>query len=558
MEILQAIPVDEETGDWNRAAGLLEQAVRAGNRDPAAAYLLGMCYKRLGRNAEARAALARIVEPDANVYLQRGLLAYSEKEFGQAEGEFARAWELAPAMYAAGYNLLLARLCQKKKEDSAALISKLLALAPNPGEHRFLSLLNALLLTGSGPSLDREVQQAVSAMSVDDEARLVEMLGGLGQFEVLFPLLQLLVKLRPHSLFAFQAYVQAILAQGKELLDRNQWEEAYGLLVPLTRTNEPHADKLDNYWRIALYNMLGTCSCMIQDFERGTWFFRSALEVFQKELQTAQTPQRKQKQFNGQGVFQQAWLEQNLALAYEWLGKLDKAEGHWNRYFDYLEYRPDGARPSDYLQNLAFEGLNRLADLFSRKEKWHTALGFLQRAHKTRPTDPDILERLFHLYDQLRKPEEARKILRRLRELRPNDPQVELFELDVREVRDVEDLDRFLADLRRVLQKHSTNLQVEERASTMVANLLPFMDRLLEQWSTQIAKVLEQMRRLPSYQINWPVVREVMRDLEDKFLQLRKSASKMQTMARPEVRRDLQKLVTHCDRKIEQCHSLGE
>jgi tetratricopeptide (TPR) repeat protein len=240
------------------------------------------------------------------------------------------------------------------------------------------------------------------------------------------------------------------------------------------------------------------------------------------------------------------------------MGKLDKAESHWNRYFDYLEYDVDNARPDAQRQSLAFEGLSRLADLFSRKEKWHTALGFLQRAHKIKPTDPDVLERLFHLYDQLRKPEEARKILRRLRELRPGDPQLELFELDVRDVRDVDDLDRFLADLRRLQQKNSGNLQVEERAAAMLAQVLPQMERFFEQSASQVTRVLEQMRRLPSYQINWPVVRDVMRDLEDKFLQLRKAASKSMSLARPDVRRDLQRLVTQCDRKIEQCHSLGE
>lgn len=554
-DILQAIPADSPAGDWNKAAELLEQAVRAGNRDPHAAYLLAMCYKRLHRPAEARAALARIAEPDANVLLQRGLLAYLEKDFAQAETDFARSWELAPTSYAAGYNLFLARLCQKKREDSAGLIEKLLPLAPNPAEQRFLSLLRALLLTG-GPTLAPDLRTAISAMSVDDETRLVDMLSGLGQFEVVFPLLQLLVQIRPHSVFAYQAYVRALLAQGKDLIDRNHWEEAYGLLLPLTKPGEPHADRLDPYWRIALFNMLGACSCLIQDFERGTWFFRSALETFHKEFRGASS-RADQPLFSPRGVSQEAWLEQNLALAFEWLGKLDKAEAHWTRYFDYLEIKKPGAQHAD-LQNLAFEGLNRLADLFTRKEKWHTALGFLQRAHKIKPTDPDILERLFQLYDQLRKPEEARKILRRLRDMKPNDPQVELFELDIREVRDVDDLDRFFADLRRLLAKHANNLQIEDRAAAMIGNLVPFMERLLEQWITQVNRVLDQMRRLPSYQINWPVVREVMRDLEDKFVQLRKIASKSQTFGKGDLRRDLQRLVSQCDRKIEQCHSLGE
>src|SRR5262245_44123624 len=135
-EVLQAIPVEAPAGDFSKAATYLEQAVRAGNRDNATAYLLAMCYKRLKRPAEARAALARLAEPDANVHLQRGLLAYSDKEFAQADKEFARCWELLPNSYAAGYNLLLSRMCQQKRAEAAGLIDRLLPLAPTPEEKR--------------------------------------------------------------------------------------------------------------------------------------------------------------------------------------------------------------------------------------------------------------------------------------------------------------------------------------------------------------------------------------------------------------------------------------
>src|SRR5438046_67782 len=88
-QILQGIPLETDHSDWNKAAGLLEQAVRVGNRDAAAAYLLAMCYKRLGRTAAARTALSRIAEPDANVHLQRGLLAHADKDFALAEARAA-------------------------------------------------------------------------------------------------------------------------------------------------------------------------------------------------------------------------------------------------------------------------------------------------------------------------------------------------------------------------------------------------------------------------------------------------------------------------------------
>jgi tetratricopeptide (TPR) repeat protein len=559
-EVVDAVPVMPLAEvDWGQAARVLEQAVKAGNQDPRAAYLLAMCYKHLGRTGEARQALSKIAEPDANVFLQRGVLAFAERDFAQATQDFARSWGMEPASYPAAYNLLLARLCQGQKDECGELVARLMTLAPSPQEQRFMALLKTLLV--SAPAAEQaapghEDQYLLGSMSVDEETRLVDVIGGLGSFEVVYPLLSQLVALRPNSETAYGAYFGAALVQGKLLMDRFAWEEAYSLLAALARKLEGGTAKIDNMSLIALNSMLGTCSCMLQDFERGAWYFRAAQEVFHREQMSGK---RADRHLNPQGIYQGAWIEQNLALAYEWHGKLDKAEQHWNRYFDFLEHYFQSSKPPDYLQKLAFEGMSRLGDVFTKKEKWTTALGFLQRAHRVRPSDSDTLERLFHLYTQLKKPDEAKRVLRRLREIRPNDPQVDLFEMDVRDVRSPEDIERTINDIRRVLQKHPGDMRVEERSGAMINNLVPALERLAEQYTGQINKVIDQMRRLPSYQINWPTVRNVMRDLEDKFFQLRRAAQKcISLVTNEDLRRDINSLITHCNRKIEQCHSLGE
>src|ERR1700757_2659819 len=110
---LEDIPVAQAvTTHLVEAARLLEQALRAGAQDPQACYMLAMCYKGMGKTAEARNALRKIAQPDANVYLQLGLLSIAEKDFAQAEQEFGKSWELNPTSYAAAYDLMLARLCQ--------------------------------------------------------------------------------------------------------------------------------------------------------------------------------------------------------------------------------------------------------------------------------------------------------------------------------------------------------------------------------------------------------------------------------------------------------------
>ena len=132
--------------DYIEAARLLEQAVKAGNHDPRAAYMLAMCYKHLGRIADARQVLDRIADADANVLLQRGILAFADREYGQAAQAFAQSWENDPASYPAAYNLLLARLCQGQHEACIQSIPQIIPLAGAPVERRFLEMLRALLV----------------------------------------------------------------------------------------------------------------------------------------------------------------------------------------------------------------------------------------------------------------------------------------------------------------------------------------------------------------------------------------------------------------------------
>ncbi len=114
-EILDAVLApDPEMTRLDAAARLLEQALQCGPADPQIAYLLAMARKRQGKIADARAALRKIAAPDANVVLQMAVLSFMENQFAQAEQEFESAQQLDPACYAAGYNLMLTRLCQGK------------------------------------------------------------------------------------------------------------------------------------------------------------------------------------------------------------------------------------------------------------------------------------------------------------------------------------------------------------------------------------------------------------------------------------------------------------
>src|SRR5207244_3793668 len=149
---------------------------------------------------------------------------------------------------------------------------------------------------------------------------------------------------------------------------------------------------------------------------------------------------------------------------------------------------------------------------------------------RIRPSEPEVLERLFHLYQQNKKTGQARRTLARLRELRPNDPQYELYDLDFVEVKSLNDVERMLSDIDEILQRHPGDARVEERAVSMVRNVVPLLGSLANQLTDQMSRVIEQVRRLPQYQINWPAVHNVMRDLRREFNKLRRIANRCQSL----------------------------
>jgi tetratricopeptide (TPR) repeat protein len=549
--VLDAIVVPEpDIERLEAAARLFEQALKSTGADPAVAYMLALAYKRQGKIPEARTAFRKIADPDANVFLQMGLLSFQEKQFVQAEQEFARAFTLDPQLYAAGYNLMLALLGQGKIDPCLPLVSQLKTLAAAAEDRQFLEFLELLLERCQGskgrkpPPLPSALsngapsQDALGTMSWSDEERLLKTLMGLGQMEPIFPLLRALALARPNSTQAQEAFATGVVVQAKRYVDRCDWEAAEHLLVPLATSfnnGNSAARGVPRNLQLAVYNLLGCCESLLQEFDRAIEYFSWATKLAPGD----------------------PWVQQNLALAYELKGQLDQADSHWNRYFE-LQGRVPAPSLSNYRDCLAYEGLNRLADAFSKKERWNTALTYLQRASRMRPNDFDALERLYHMYNQVKRPEDARRTLKKLRELRPNDPQMELYELDLREVKTLEDIERMLSDIRKSLSKYPNDVRVEEKAVSLVGNVIPLIGRMCDQYTDQLGRVMDQVRRLPNYQINWSAVHEVMRDLQREFLKLRRIANKcLGLVTSDEHRRIIRELMEHIDRKIEVCQSMG-
>src|SRR5262249_16163268 len=208
-------------------------------------------------------------------------------------------------------------------------------------------------------------------LSSADEQRLLRLVRSLGDIETAYSLLRSLAGAHPHSPALQEAYLEAALAQARDLLDRYRWGEAERLLSQLAR-DKTALLAAARPTQAAFYNLLGCDACMNQDLEGGVRYFNLALKLAGSD----------------------ARIYQNQALAYEMQGELTQAEPHWNRYFDLLDNRlPAPPGQPYYVEQLTYEGLSRLAGKNSEKERWTSALTYAQRAHRLRPEDADTLER---------------------------------------------------------------------------------------------------------------------------------------------------------------------
>src|SRR5262245_8696716 len=181
------------------AAALLEQAIRAGCKEPEAAYLLAVAYKRQGKWKEAREALRRIAAPDANVYLQLGLLSLREGQIAQAEQELARALELEPTFVEACWNLLFTRLSLAQIDSAFALLPHCIELAAEPGEQRLLRILQALLGRCQPTNGDTRADEELLEISEEDEETILRWLRSIGHIETAGRLIDALAAARPES-----------------------------------------------------------------------------------------------------------------------------------------------------------------------------------------------------------------------------------------------------------------------------------------------------------------------------------------------------------------------
>jgi Flp pilus assembly protein TadD len=540
----EAIPNTETAGRTARAraeaaVGVLERAVQAGCQDANVLYMLALGYKRQGKSNEARAAFRKIQRPDANIFLQLGLLSLQDEQVTQAEEEFGRAWQMDPTSYPICCDLMLTKLTLGKVAESLELLPRAIELiakneriADADDDRRFLTTLQALLRASQSNEVTFGVESTLSQLSAGEENRLLRVIRSLGHLDTVHKLLKAFSEARPRSTQIRDAYIEAVLVKGKELLDRCAWTEAELLLRPLTRERS-----VNRQAQVGLWVLLGCCGCMTQDFESAVRHFQSAIKMSPNDCR----------------------LHQNLALTWELQGDLAQADPHWNRYFDLLG--DDVPGPPDlphYHDVLGYEGLIRLANRYRDKEKWSSAVGYMQRACQLRANDPESQEQLFHLYIQAKRQPEARRVLEQLRRMRPGEPQYDLYELDLIEVNGLNDIERLLNEISRIRSCYPGDHRVEDRATIMVSNVIPLMGNLCEKLDDQMSKVIDQVRHLPNYQINWSAVREVMRDLLREFQKLRRITGKcLSLVSQEEQRRQVREMADHIDKKMEDCRSMG-
>jgi tetratricopeptide (TPR) repeat protein len=524
---------------FSKAAGFLDRAASSGCSDPAVTYMLALAHKRDGRIPEARAAFRKIPKPDANIVLQMALLSLSEGNLAQAEEEFAKAAQMNPNSFAAAYNLALTRLSLAQFEQSRKALSAAASLAPNADMKRVLTLLDELVSYwrpespgGELPLVMLGLDSMLETLSQADEQALIKVLRGLGNLEAMFQLVRTLYTTRPHSQPVTEAYYECALARARDLIARSRWTETVFLLEPLAR------EKASRSNQALLHNLLGCCAFVTSDFDRAVNEFLVATKHLPSDPR----------------------IRQNLALALERSEQTSDAEEHWTRFLELLDGTmiptpPDVPR---YTQALEYETLIHLANVFQATEKWTTVLNYLNRAARIKPEDPDLMERMFHVYVASKQPNRARKLLDDIRRLRPNDPQLDLYELDLVEVKNLSDIERLLTEIEHILRRYPDDHRVNERAVNMVGNVIPLMGNLCDQLTDQLSKVMNQVSNLPRFQVDWSALREILRDLMKEFQKLRRITGKcLPLVTSDEHKRIVRDLMEHIDKKIDACRELG-
>jgi tetratricopeptide (TPR) repeat protein len=250
-------------------------------------------------------------------------------------------------------------------------------------------------------------------------------------------------------------------------------------------------------------------------------------------------------------------LSQNAALSCEWQKLVDRAESHWARCLESLDRGlPAAPGVADYADRLRFEVLCHLGALFYDGQKWTKAVGYLQKAQQLRPDDPEILEKLYHLYQQVRRPGEAHRALKHLRKLRLGDPLLELYELDMTQVNHLNDAERVLAEIEGLVRRHGSDPRLEERAAGPVMNVVGYLKRLCRQQSGHLDKAVQRLRRYAGYG-DWPEMIDYLRDLHGRLQKCKRLTARCLLLAAAEPQRRLIRDLRHLiDRDTDRCFSL--
>src|SRR5437762_1095041 len=77
----------------------------------------------------------------------------------------------------------------------------------------------------------------LTAITADGDARLIELLRGIGQLDTTCSLLRLLRAARPERVAVDEAYAEALIVKAAQVLERCYWATAERLLTPLTKVS---------------------------------------------------------------------------------------------------------------------------------------------------------------------------------------------------------------------------------------------------------------------------------------------------------------------------------
>ncbi len=396
-------------GMFEEAARVIEKALDEARAGPFDRALLGLCYLRLEKTAEAEEILeqARRLDPHLSiVHLGLGQLRFEQRRFEEAYGAFSRAAELDPQSRDAREGMVASLINQGAErfstgEERPAEQKFREALELDPDSVPALRNLGILELERGNPGGALSHLKKARSLAPDDaqvQTLLVRIREEQGDREGLLRELQRLVKLQPRNPDAWAKLGVLYEQHGSDA----QAEQAF-VQAEQWGSSEPYYWLAKTRRSISLAHLAAGKAVQ----KAGLLRFQAAQRIEGREGELGEKDLRKLKELSEKITEPLQILEDTLVLLEE-------------LHDDPVGFRDDLLLLNDWYPH-SVELKETLAEFHQNQQDWADALAIWESVLRTHPSSVKAQGGRAKALEELGRPEEALLAYRRALDLDPRD-----------------------------------------------------------------------------------------------------------------------------------------